>query len=111
MKLLAITNSIRKISDNVLVAILGVIISSMVCLVLWQIISRAVLAAPSTITEELVRFELIWLGVLGAVYAYSQKQHIRITIFVDMIPPKYKKYLNWFINAVVLIFLYVILFN
>jgi len=39
----------------------------MVITVSWQVFSRYALRAPSSLTEEIARFQLIWLGLLGAV--------------------------------------------
>ena len=50
--------------------------------VLWQVATRFVLDSPSTFTDELARFLLIWVGLLGAAYAAGQKMHLAI----DLLP-------------------------
>jgi len=47
----------------------------MVLTVTWQVFSRYALRAPSSLTEELARFQLIWLGLLGAVYTFRNRMH------------------------------------
>ena len=47
-----------------LVAILGV----MVINVLWQVFTRYFTDNPSSFTDELARYLMIWLGILGAAY-------------------------------------------
>jgi len=59
-------------------AILLIILS----LVIWQVISRYFLSNPSVFTEELVRFLLLWLGSLAAVYTFGQHKHIALTFLV-----------------------------
>ena len=54
--------------DSILEKILVVIMSMMVINVLWQVFSRYVLANPSSFTDELARYLMIWVGVLGAAY-------------------------------------------
>jgi TRAP-type C4-dicarboxylate transport system permease small subunit len=48
----------------------------------WQVLTRFVLPKPSSFTEELARFLLIWIGLLGAAHAYRHKMHLGVDIFV-----------------------------
>jgi TRAP-type C4-dicarboxylate transport system permease small subunit len=50
--------------------------------VTWQVVARFVLGTPSGFTDELARFLLIWLGMLGAAYAVGQRMHLAI----DLLP-------------------------
>lgn len=54
----------------------------MVATVTWQVFSRYALRAPSSLTEEVARFQLIWLGLLGAVYTFRNRMHVGIDILV-----------------------------
>ena len=54
----------------------------MVLTVTWQVFSRYALRAPSSLTEEIARFQLIWLGLLGAVYTFRNRMHVGIDLFV-----------------------------
>ena len=47
----------------------------------WQVLTRFLLSQPSSITEELARFLLIWIGLLGAVHAYRARMHLGIDLF------------------------------
>ncbi len=70
--------TINKTLEKILVALLAIMLISVV----WQVFSRYVLKAPSTITDEVSSFSLIWTGLLGAAYATGQKLHLAI----DLIP-------------------------
>lgn len=70
--------------NNVLEKVLILIISIMLFSVIWQVFSRFVLQSPSTVTDEVSSYSLIWLGLLGAAYATGQKLHLAI----DLIPAK-----------------------
>lgn len=50
--------------------------------VLWQVLSRYVLASPSSFTDELAGFLLIWVGLLGAAYVAGQEGHLAIDLLV-----------------------------
>lgn len=54
----------------------------MVATVTWQVFSRYALRAPSSLTEEIARFQLIWLGLLGAVHTFRNRMHVGIDILV-----------------------------
>ncbi|NNC38916.1 MAG: TRAP transporter small permease [Acidimicrobiales bacterium] len=60
----------------------------MVVTVSWQVFSRYVLRAPSSLTEEIARFQLIWLGLLGAVYTFRNRMHVGIDILVASLTGK-----------------------
>lgn len=48
--------------------------------VVWQVVSRFLLRDPSTVTEELARYLLIWLGLFGAAYAAGQGSHLSVDL-------------------------------
>lgn len=58
---------------NKLVALLLVLL---IVDVAWQVITRFVLAQPSSFTEEIARFLLIWISLLGASVAYRYADHL-----------------------------------
>lgn len=58
----------RKIIDRSLEYVLMALLSVLVIDVLWQVASRYVLTAPSSMTDELAGYLLIWVGLLGAAY-------------------------------------------
>ena len=59
-------NDIKVKVDNVIKWCLIVIMAAMTINVLWQVFTRFILQNPSSYTEELARYMLIWLGILGA---------------------------------------------
>ena len=77
----------------------------MVATVTWQIFTRFILNDPSLYTEEIAGFLLIWIGMLGAAYALSNKSHIGIDILTKNLVG-YKKNLSE-----VLIYTFIIIFS
>ena len=71
-----LTDSITRILSIVLVFLIAV----MVLDVTWQVFTRFILKDPSEYTEELAGFLLIWIGLLGAGYAYCVKAHLGIDV-------------------------------
>ena len=76
-------NNLRKRLDNLVSWILIIIMFLMVLTVLWQVFTRYVLENPSSYAEELARYLMIWVGVLGAAYVSGQNNHISIDYFIN----------------------------
>lgn len=68
---------------NRVIAIFSVLLSAiLVVCVVWQVISRYVLGAPSIVTDELARFLFMWVGLIGAAYATGLKRHLAIDLLL-----------------------------
>ncbi len=74
----------REKVDEVLFIFLVSLMSFMVLNVLWQVGSRYIAMSPSSFTDELARYLLIWVGLLGASYVAGKKLHLAI----DILPMK-----------------------
>ena len=95
---------IKKSLDKALEKVLIFIMSILVVDVLWQVLSRYILAAPSSFTDELAGFLLIWVGLLGAAYVAGQKQHLAIDLLLQKSSPANQKHLVRFINVCIALF-------
>lgn len=71
---------LRTTIDKFLQIGLSMLMGLMVLNVLWQIASRYLLNDPSSFTDELSRFMLIWLGLLGAAYVSGKNMHVAIDL-------------------------------
>ncbi len=76
-------NPLIKILDRLLFITLALLMAAIVADVSWQVFTRFVLASPSSYTEELARFLLIWIGILGAGYAYRLKAHLGLDLMTS----------------------------
>jgi TRAP-type C4-dicarboxylate transport system permease small subunit len=72
--------AIGKLVDVALRTLLVLLVIMLVVSVAWQVLSRYLLADPASWTEELARFLLIWIGMLGASYAFRQKAHLGLEL-------------------------------
>lgn len=68
----------------------------LVLTVFWQVFSRYILNAPSTVTDEMARFLLIWVSLLGAAYFSGQNMHIAINLLPDKLNPENRRKLQIF---------------
>ena len=69
--------------DRAVRALLALLLAVMVASVTWQIVSRYLLANPSSWTEELARFMLIWIGLVGGAYAYRRGMHLGLELLAE----------------------------
>jgi len=90
--------------DRVFRIFLAALMALLVLSVTWQILSRYLLAEPSSWTEELARFLLVWIGVLGASYAYREKMHLGIDLLSQRLHGTRAFILEAFVNLVVMLF-------
>ena len=90
--------------DKSLIIFLEFLMAVIVLDVTWQVLSRFVVRHPSPYTEELARFLLIWIGLLGSSYAYRQKMHLGVDVLVRKFSEKGQVWAEIFIHSLVLLF-------
>ncbi|MCC9137234.1 TRAP transporter small permease [Pontibacter silvestris] len=99
----------RKKFDAVLYIVLVVLMAFMVINVLWQVASRYLMGSPSSFTDELARYLLIWVGLLGASYVTGKKMHLAIDILPSKLHGKKERNLNIFIHLIVALFAFFVM--
>lgn len=70
-----------KLLNKILETVLAVVVAVMVIGCFWQVFTRFILNNPSKYTEELLRYLLIWMTMLGVPYAYGKERHLSINLF------------------------------
>ena len=80
-------NKPRLFIDRLLSAILACLMAALVINVLWQVATRFLLDDPSSVTEEIAQFLLLWIGLLGACYAYRRNSHLGLDIVTSNLDP------------------------
>lgn len=75
----------------------------------YQIVTRYVFNAPSTVSEELLTFSFTWMALLAAAYVFGKRGHMRMSYFADKIHGKGAYWLQILSEVLVLIFSVVIL--
>ena len=77
--------------------------------VLWQVFSRYVLSSPSSFTDELAGYLLIWVSLLGAAYVAGRREHLAIDIMLQRSGPARQRILRIIIQCVILAFSFTVL--
>ncbi len=102
-------DKLTAIITRILGVILVVLMSVIVLDVSWQVFTRFILRNPSSITEELAGFLLIWIGLLGASYALYSRAHLGIDVLTARLAGVQKYLVDLLINTVVLLFAFFVL--
>ncbi len=94
----------RQRIDKILEFFLVVLMGTLVVDVVWQVLSRFVFKDPSSFTDELATFLLIWVGLAGAAYVKGKNEHLAIDILHTKLSPKSLNKMMIFINFLVIVF-------
>lgn len=96
--------ALRDAVDRILGWTISLLMAAMVMNVLWQVFTRFVLRTPSSFTDEAARYLMIWVGLLGAAYAFGRRSHLALDVMTAHLQGAQKRASNFFINSVVLLF-------
>lgn len=96
----------RTLLDSILSKSLIVIMAIMVVNVLWQVFTRYVIGDPSAFTDELARYLMMWIGVLGAAYVSGKNMHVAIDIVPSRAKPNTQKKLKIIVALVIILFVF-----
>jgi len=94
----------RKAFDRYLGYVLVFLMVIMTADVLWGVITRYAFGSQADWTEELVRFLLIWVGILGAAYASGQKMHLAIDLLMPRLNEVGQRRLSVILNLLIIVF-------
>lgn len=79
----------RRSVDRLVEAALAGLMALAVVNVSWQVFARYVRGEPSSFTDELSRFVLIWIGLLGAAHGVGRRVHLSMNLLTaNMTAPR-----------------------
>lgn len=96
--------SLKTRMTQVLNGALIVAVALLVFSVCWGVFTRYVLGEQANWTEELARFLLIWIALLGGAVAFGTRGHLGVDYFVGKLHPEGGKLMAVVAHIVVLIF-------
>ena len=94
----------RKTIDKLLGGVIITIMSAMVLNVLWQVFTRFVMGSPSSFTDELARYLMIWIGILGAAYVAGKNGHVAIEVLPQKFSLQTQRKLSIMVKGLVILF-------
>ena len=101
-----IVDTINAIAALVCHALL-VIITSVTVL---QVFLRYVLNRPTSWSEEIALFGLIWFGLLAVAVGVRRHEHVSITFLRDLSPKPLAVALDYFAQLCIIVFMFVVMF-
>jgi len=99
----------REKIDTYLGGFLTLLMVLMTLDVLWGVFTRYALGSQASWSEELARFLLIWIGILGAAYASGQKMHLAIDLLSPKLSGSNAKYMHLLIKGLIILFAFLVL--
>ncbi|MBT8038635.1 MAG: TRAP transporter small permease [Xanthomonadales bacterium] len=98
-----------RILDAFLSRFLILLMLLLVVAVLWQVTSRYLFSSPSSWTEEIARFLLIWISLSGAVYAFRTGMHLGLDILPKKLEGRAAAALKGFTITLIVLFSFTVL--
>lgn len=99
-----IIKSINSFINSLLRVVLSMFMTVMIFAVVWQVFTRFVLQDPSAFTDELSRYLLIWIGVLGGAYTFAIKRHLALELLAPSLSYNGQLVLGIMINLIIITF-------
>ena len=102
--MLDVLHKIKKGMTSALNWVLIVTVLLLVLDVVWGVFTRHILNAQASWTEELARFLLVWVSLLGGAVAFGTKGHLGVDYFVGKFCPETRRLMAVVVHLVVLFF-------
>jgi TRAP-type C4-dicarboxylate transport system permease small subunit len=93
--------------EKVLLLCIGFLLAVMVVTIFYQVVLRYVFHSANTWSEELARYSVMWIVMLGSPIATRRHKHITVTLFIEKISVWPRRALQLFMYIGMLIFLVV----
>ncbi len=74
--------------------IAAALIAGIVVLLLGGVVSRYVFGKPIDWVDETVSMAFIWVAMIGAAIAMYRNEHLRLSTFVERLPPRAHEFVN-----------------
>lgn len=92
----SVTHSFMTTLETALKYFLIILLALMSVLIIYQVTARYVFSSPSAMSEELLRFMLIWLGILGAALCFIKSSHLNLPLVLDKVTPETRNKMELF---------------
>jgi tripartite ATP-independent transporter DctM subunit len=88
----------------------ALLMTVIVVLLLGGVVSRYVFSNPVIWIDEAVSLAFIWVAMIGAAIAMHRNEHLRLTLFLDMLPPRARDFVHAFALVLIAAFLVTMLY-
>lgn len=102
-------NNLVRFSSRVLEVIVVAVLTTMSCLVFLNVVLRYGFNSSINITEEVARYLFVWLTFLGAVLAFNDGQHVKVTMLTAKLSAAKQRLLSLLTDGLMLFCCYLML--
>jgi TRAP-type C4-dicarboxylate transport system permease small subunit len=102
-------NSVYLLIVKILEKLVMFLLAAIVLVVTVQVFSRFILQSPSSVTEELARFLLIWIGLFGGAYGYHSNAHLGLDIFTNKLQGASQYLMSILAHSLIMLFAVVVM--
>lgn len=100
---------IRRVLDRLLESVVIAAVMALVGVVLWGVITRFLIESPSRWTEEVAKFLLMWVALLGAPVAHGRREHLGFDYLASKLDPEARRWMEVAAELVVVAFASVVM--
>ncbi len=83
----------------------AILLLVIVGVLLLGVTSRYVFSLPVVWIDEVASISFLWLAMLGAAIAIDRNEHLKLTLFIGMMPERLREFVNAFAMLIVAAFL------
>lgn len=102
--------SLYKLINKVFAGLMTSIIAFQAILLMFSVFFRYVLNSPILWADEITRYSLVWITFAGAALATKEGRHIGVDVLDQVLPPLGKKITDWFVDIVVIGFMFFMIY-
>lgn len=96
--------TLKSVITRVLGLASAILFAVLVCVTVWQVISRQVLNSSSTWSEELSKLLFVWLSFVGSAFLFGERGHIAVDFLARKLPLKTQRVLQVIVQLLVVLF-------
>jgi TRAP-type C4-dicarboxylate transport system permease small subunit len=89
--------------------LLAALLLVMTVLIAWQVFARYVMGSPLHFSEEIARFSMVWMTMLGAAYAFRYGTLISVDVLSEFSGRKVARVLDVIVTMISCVFAYVLI--
>ncbi|WP_240336712.1 TRAP transporter small permease [Tropicibacter sp. Alg240-R139] len=88
---------------------MSILLAAIVLLIAGNVVMRYIFNASLSWGEELTLWFFVWFIWLAVSYGFHKREHIRITVLRDLLPPRVVPFLNIAVDILILAFLFTLI--
>ena len=101
--------ALKWLNENLERTLVAILLAAIVLLIAGNVVMRYIFNASLSWGEELTLWFFVWFIWLAVSQAFHKREHIRITVFRDLLPEKARRVVNIVVDLLVLAFFAVLI--